>query len=296
MGVVSNIVESVGDVVGGAVEAVGDLGSAIDDAVNDVVPGGWLTVGAAAGLGALGGLEGLGAGTLDAAATDAALEAASQEALAGWGAGGLTDAAALEAATGVADAVGAAEVASPWGLNASLPTSTAAEFGTFNPATIAAPGIDTSSLMGMEYLGGAGSLPVGTAGLTAEQIASAKALGAVGTNAASGLGYLGGAESLPAGTAGITGVTSGSLLDSLYKTLNDNPNLANQIGKAVSGLGGGTGGVSGTGTGTGSGAGLAALVRGNQSPFSFGTQTPVQSTTTNVQPTYLGQLANLLKG
>ena len=292
MGVVSNIVESVGDVVGGAIEAVGELGSAIDDAVNDVVPGGWLTVGAAAGLGALGGLGELGAaGTLDAAATDAALEAASQEAMAGWGAGGLTDAAALEAATGVADATG---TTSPWGLNASLPSSTAAEFGTFNPATIAAPGIDTSSLMGMEYLGGAGSLPVGTAGLTAEQIASAKALGAVGTNAASGLGYLGGAESLPAGTAGITGVTSGSLLDSLYKTLNDNPALANQIGKAVSGLGGGTGGVSGTGTG--SGAGLAAIVRGNQSPFSFGTQTPVQSTTTNVQPTYLGQLATLLKG
>ena len=43
MGVVSNIVESVGDVVGGAVEAVGDVGSFIDDAVNDVVPGGWAT-------------------------------------------------------------------------------------------------------------------------------------------------------------------------------------------------------------------------------------------------------------
>lgn len=288
MGVVSNIVESVGDVVGGAVEAVGDLGSAIDDAVNDVVPGGWLTVGAAAGLGALGSLGELGAAAAETAAAEGATGLASLPSSV------LPASEAFATGSELAAAAEGAGAVSPWGLNASLPTSTAAEFGTFNPATIAAPGIDTSSLMGMEYLGGAGSLPVGTAGLTAEQIASAKALGAVGTNAASGLGYLGGAESLPAGTAGITGVTSGSLLDSLYKTLNDNPNLANQIGKAVSGLGGGTGGVSGTGTG--SGAGLAAIVRGNQSPFSFGTQTPVQSTTTNVQPTYLGQLANLLKG
>ena len=284
MGVVSNIVESVGDVVGGAVEAVGDLGSAIDDAVNDVVPGGWLTVGAAAGLGALGGL-----GELGAAATDIAAETG----LASLPESVLPASEAFATGSELAAAEGAG-AASPWGLNAALPSSTAAEFGTFNPATIAAPGIDTGSLMGMEYLGGVGSLPVGTAGLTAEQIANAAALGQVGTNAASGLGYLGGAESLPAGTAGITGVTSGSLLDSLYNTLNNNPALANQIGKAVSGLGGGSGGVNGTPTS--SNAGLAAIVRGNQSPFSFGTQTPVQSTTTTVQPTYLGQLANLLKG
>ena len=43
---------------------------------------------------------------------------------------------------------------------------------------------------------------------------------------------------------------------------------------------------------------LAALVRSNQSPFNFGQQVattaPVVAQTT--QPTYLGQLANLLKG
>jgi len=256
MGAVSNIVESVGDVVGSAVEAIGDAGSWIDDKVNEEIPGGWYTVGAATGA-------------YFAPEIGAALGAET--------AGAEAAAAAAEGASGLATA---AEAASPWGISAATPT---AEFGAFNPATISAPGINTGALSGMEYLGGTGSLAAGTAGLTAEQLANATALGQVGTNAASGMGYLGGASSLPSGTAGITGVTSGGL------SLTDAQNIA----KAAKGLMGSTAPAQTTG----GASGLAALVRGNQSPFNFGQQTPIQGTsTTNVQPTYLGQLANLLKG
>ena len=105
---------------------------------------------------------------------------------------------------------------------------------------------------------------------------------------------------------GIAGVVGGGLLSGLYDVLNNNPNLAKSVGNAVSSLGGGTSGTGGTsGLGTGAGGGLAAVVRGNQSPFSFGQQTPIQGTTTSAQPTYLGELgqaalnqkiASLLKG
>lgn len=80
--------------------------------------------------------------------------------------------------------------------------------GTATGGAAAGTGLSAGSLAGMEYLGGAGSLPVGTAGLTAEQIAQAELAGQIGSNASSGMGYLGGAESLPSGTAGITGVTA----------------------------------------------------------------------------------------
>lgn len=270
MGVVSNIVEAVGDVVGGAVEAVKDVGSFVDDAVNDVVPGGWVTVGTVTGLSALGGLETLGT---------AAAETAAETGLATLPESVLP---ASDAFLTGSELASATEAASPWGISTATPT---VEFGTFNPSIVSAPGIDTSALSGMEYLGGTGSLPVGTAGLTAEQLATATDLGKVGTNAASGLGYLGGAESLPAGTAGITGVTSGGL------TLTDAQNIA----KAAKSL------ISGTGTNTSTANNinaLAALVRGNENPFNFGpsvAQTSSTATQTKQSP-YLGQLANLLKG
>lgn len=98
---------------------------------------------------------------------------------------------------------------SNFGIQVTPPTT---EFGTFNPNITSGIGIDTGAASGIEWLGGTGSLPVGTAALTAEQLATATQLGEVGTNAASGLGYLGGAESLPAGTAGITGVTTPTTL------------------------------------------------------------------------------------
>lgn len=98
---------------------------------------------------------------------------------------------------------------SNFGIQVTPPTT---EFGTFNPNITSGIGIDTGAASGIEWLGGTGSLPVGTAALTAEQLATATQLGEVGTNAASGLGYLGGSESLPAGTAGITGVTTPTTL------------------------------------------------------------------------------------
>jgi hypothetical protein len=84
--------------------------------------------------------------------------------------------------------------------------------GTATGGAAAGTGISTGALGGMGYLGGAGNLAVGTAGLTAEQIAQAELAGSIGSNASSGMGYLGGAESLPAGTAGITGVTAPTTL------------------------------------------------------------------------------------
>jgi hypothetical protein len=100
-------------------------------------------------------------------------------------------------------------VSDPWfGLKPPSPV----DFGTFNPSNTSGFGIDTGAASGVEYLGGTGSLPVGTAGLTAEQLATATQLGQVGTKAASGLGYLGGAESLQSGTAGIKGVATPSNL------------------------------------------------------------------------------------
>jgi hypothetical protein len=97
-----------------------------------------------------------------------------------------------------------------FGLN---PAPSTTEFGTFNPSTVSPPSIDTSSLGSMEYLGGSTTLPAGTAGLTAEQIAASGTIGNVGANASSGLGYLGGSESLPTGTAGIQGVAAPTSLN-----------------------------------------------------------------------------------
>lgn len=73
-------------------------------------------------------------------------------------------------------------------------------------------GIQAPELANLGSLGGTAAMDVGTAGLTAEQLAQATANAQVGSNASSGLGYLGGAESLPSGTAGIQGVTTPTTL------------------------------------------------------------------------------------
>jgi hypothetical protein len=76
---VGGAVDFVGDVVGGAVDIVRDVGRDIDDFVNEEVPGGWATVGVAAGGAYL--YSGAGAATAGAA------EAAAAGATAGTGAG-----------------------------------------------------------------------------------------------------------------------------------------------------------------------------------------------------------------
>jgi hypothetical protein len=100
--IVDDVVGTVGDVVNGAVDAVGDLGKSVDGFVNDNIPGGWATVGIAAGVyfgpemlaaeGGMGGgvgatstTTGVASGSLVAAptATNATITAATE------GAGGL---------------------------------------------------------------------------------------------------------------------------------------------------------------------------------------------------------------
>jgi hypothetical protein len=254
--IVGDVVGGVGDAVGDVVEAVGDAGSWIDDKVNEEIPGGWYTV---------------------AAVTGATM-------------GMPTDLGLSEAGAATAGAETAGAAGSGFGLN---PAST----GGFGLGTsTAGTGINTGALGGMEWLGGAGTLAEGTAGLTAGQIANAGMAGSVGSNASSGLGYLGGMESLPSGTAGITGVTSTPFLD----TLGD-------AAKSVGDLLGGGQQQGGSNTAyllaKGLSGGQEASPIGynmNQSPFTFTAQQPIQGTY-NQQASPLNisdqtkNLANLLR-
>lgn len=199
-----NIIEGVGDVGGdlfetvkdlgqGAIDVFDDFGHFIDDAVNDVVPGGWGTVAAITAAA-------VGAPYLSEAGMAAGAEGAASA--------GISDIVANEAIEqGIAQAAGGG-----FGLNPAMGGTLG-----LNPASVAGTGLDTAALSGFEWLGGAGSLPTGTAGLSASQIANAGLAGTIGSNAASGLGYLGGASSLPSGTAGITGVTATPTMDKLSR-------------------------------------------------------------------------------
>lgn len=177
--------------------------------------------------------------------------------------------------------LGAAETTSPWGISATTPTT---ELGTLNP-TVGGIGVDTSALSTEPWLGGATTLPEGTAGLTADQIANAGTIGNVGSNAASGLGYLGGSESLPSGTAGITGVTSTPVWDSISNKLSDLTNSLSNQQPTTSG--GNTAYLLAKGL-TGGQQETPIGYNMNKNPFSFTAQQPIQDTTQQ-------QLANLLK-
>jgi hypothetical protein len=270
-GFIGDIVDTVGDVVGGAVdivddavdwvdETVQDAGQWIDDKVNEEIPGGWYTVAAATGA------------------------YYAPEIAAAMGA----EAGATTAATAGAETAGAA--GSGFGLN---PASTSG-FGL--GTSTAGTGINTGALGGMEWLGGAGTLAEGTAGLTAGQIANAGMAGSVGSNASSGLGYLGGMESLPSGTAGITGVTSTPFLD----TLGD---AAKNVGDLLGGgqQQGGSNTAYLLAKGLSGGQENAPIgYNMNQSPFTFTAQQPIQGAY-NQQPSPLNisdqtkNLANLLR-
>jgi len=107
------IVDTVEDIGG----TIGDLGNQVDQAVNDNVPGGWVTVGAAA-LGGAGALGAFGAGV---GATAVGSELAALEADAAIQAGLATEAAG--AGTGVGAGVGAGVA----GADATLPGALAGE-------------------------------------------------------------------------------------------------------------------------------------------------------------------------
>lgn len=212
-GFIDNIVDTVTD-------PLKDAGSWIDDKVNEEIPGGWYTVAAATGMYYAPEIAAL----ADAAEAAAIAEGATAAEAAQAGV------AAAEAATASATTATATEIAATDYLGSqalgSASTGAVGSGGTgigLGTST-AGTGLNAGALTGMEYLGGAGSLSAGTAGLTAEQIAQAELAGQVGSNASSGLGYLGGAESLPSGTAGITGVTAPSSI-----SIQDALRGANQI-------------------------------------------------------------------
>jgi len=115
-GPVSSAVETVSDVVGGAVKSVGDIGSQVDDFVNEEIPGGWATVGIAAGVtagpdlfaAAPTGVEG---GLLGGLAEDVAAQQAAASSMAGGGLPGVTfldDVYAQQAAAAAMPGAGAA--------------------------------------------------------------------------------------------------------------------------------------------------------------------------------------------
>jgi hypothetical protein len=238
--IVGDVVGGVGDVVGDAVDVVKDAGSWVDDKVNEEIPGGWYTVAAATGA------------------------YYAPEIAAAMG----TEAGAAGAAT-AAETAGAAEAASAAGSGFGLNPASTGGFGL--GTSTAGTGINTGALGGMEWLGGAGTLAEGTAGLTAGQIANAGMAGSIGSNASSGLGYLGGASSLPTGTAGITGVTSTPILDGITDTAKKTADLLSggqpQSGNTAYLL---AKGLSGGQESSPIGYNM------NQSPFTFTAQQPIQ--------------------
>lgn len=229
----------VGDAVSDTVDVVKDAGSWIDDKVNDEIPGGWGTVAAVTGATYFGMPTEFGFG-----------EAAAGAESSPW-------------------LLGGSEATSPFGIS----MGGGGEFGVFNPSTMGGFGIDTSSLGAMDWLGGAGSLAAGTAGLSAAQLANAAMAGQYGSNAASGLGYLGGASSLPSGTAGIQGVSSTPIWDKVKKVGESFlDGQQQQQGNSTSmllakGLGG-------------SQQDIPLSYNMNQSPFQFTTQLPIQNPVT----------------
>jgi hypothetical protein len=257
-----------------------------------VVPGGWLTVGAAAlGAGALGALEGAGA-----AATETGLASLPSSVLPASEAFATGSELASFAPTQLASALSApttdylgTQALGDATTGAVGSTATPSAIGQFNPANISGVGIQAPELSTLGSLGGTAAMSAGTAGLTAEQLANANLAGSIGSNSASGLGYLGGAESLPSGTAGITGVTPTTNWADFGKSLSNIMGGMNPTGLA-SALYGGQVNIGGTN-----------IPRSNQPAFGYTQQLPIQSTPTDKTGTpYLsGQpqlLANLLKG
>lgn len=254
-GFIGDIVDTVGDVVSGVGDVVGDVVEAVGDA------GSWID------------------------------DKVNEEIPGGWYTVGAVTGATMGLPTdlGLSEAAtaGATEAGSGFGLN---PAST----GGFGLGTsTAGTGINASSLGGIEWLSGAGSLPIGTAGLTAEQISNAALAGSIGSNASSGLGYLGGASSLPAGTAGITGVGGSSLLSNLS-------GLGQGVGQGLSN--GNTSNLLSKGLIGGSNERMQIGHNMNQSPFTFTAQQSIQggNTTSTVpqelqQQNQLKELANLLR-
>ena len=289
MGAFSEVVESVGSVVGGALDTVGNV---IDKAVSNPLETAAIIATAVA---APEFLPALGEG---AAATEGATG------LASLGESVLPASEAFATGSELATTFAPTELASALTTpsidlgtqalgdattGAVGSTSTPSVLGEFNPANISGIGIQAPELSTLGSLGGTAAMDVGTAGLTADQLANANAAAQVGSNASSGLGYLGGAESLPSGTAGITGVTSAPSWTDISKSLGNLMGGQNPSGLATALYGGGVN-IGGTN-----------IPKSNQPAFTYTQQLPIQSASTDKTgtPFLSGNpqlLANLLKG
>lgn len=180
-GAVENIGNAIGDVVEGTVDAISDAGSSIDDFVNEEIPGGWYTVGAAAGGAALASSAGA------AGATGAA----------GGAAGGTGLTAGAAGVTGLTP--GAAGVTGLTAGSSSLGGAIGAGIGTVGAAELASA---SGSPAGMEGALGTGINPAATGeGFTAIG-SGAPEISSMG----GGTGLL--TEAAGGGTLGATGVTA----------------------------------------------------------------------------------------
>lgn len=263
--------------------AIGSAGASIDKTVNDNIPGGWITVG------------GLAAGGLALAYAPEVM--------------------ALAAETGVEPAVASAQLGIPAvdvATGEAIPLATTTTAGA--DAILSAP--DVAVNLGATGGGTVGSLnaALSAAGATGSGMSAALAPGTIlGTGleggGAIGSSYAAGANGLPAtdffgnyipassiNTGGVpstvtgTGITSDTL-----NTLNNvkkGTDAANQLSKLLSqGAGSGLSNSLGKLAAGASPESLPNLVRGNQNPFAYTAQQPIQ----NAQPMDLSSLSKLLK-
>ena len=284
MGAVSDVVSSVGDVIGGALDTVGNV---IDKAVSNPLETAAII---ATAVVAPEFLPALGESAAAAEGLTAAEGLAAAEGATGLATLGESVLPATEAFATGSELAALPEAASGFGISTAAP---AAEFGTFNPATTSGIGIDSTALNTQPWLGGSTTLPAGTAGMTAEQIAASGTIGGVGSNASSGLGYLGGSESLPNGTAGITGVTDTPIWDTIKNTVSD---VGSNLGQSLTG--GNTAYLLAKGL-TGGQQSSPIGYNMNKNPFVYPQQQPLQGgiTTSTVPPELQNQnvLASLLR-
>jgi len=256
--------------------AIGSAGASIDQAVNQI-PGGWYTVGALAAGGTALAFAPEIAAAAGVSADTAITSAAGQQAFFDSLAAGGTSADAIGAGV-AADAAAAAGAAgsSAYGLNAGAPT-----VGAGSPSGIAA----TQSAAG---LGGSGTGII--EGLAPTSV------GMGGTTGAGSLAGIAGSEAA-VGLGGANlgmGLTADQLAS--YEAANPSANPAN-LSKLTNLLKSGAG--SGLANSLGQlsqganpqGMALPNLVRGNQNPFTYTAQQPIQ----NAQPMDLSALSKLLK-
>jgi hypothetical protein len=271
------IVDTAEDIGG----SIGDLGNQVDQAVNDNIPGGWVTVGAAA----LGGAAGLGllgeapiASELETLGADAAIQAGLGETATGAGAGFVGPSSSLASASGDAFLPGAlANDASISSGVAQLGAGTAlAEGATTNPLSPyygigadASNPLMTTAGYGSSELGGAGSIIGSGAGLGVATLPEVSALTGFGglttadfpsydvSNAGNGVNVKDVANALRLANTAKNLLSSQNRTMQSFNTLNNqnqNQNLLNAQG-----------------------TGLPTEYRA-KNPFDFGQQQPVQDT------------------